>query len=149
MYFLLLINHSAGYDEASRSRLPISTKKQSRSMKRQHIALGLTCLLTLALGMSAAMKLAGSPEVIEGFTKMGLGDWRVIIAMGEIAGAALFFIPKTRNFGALVLSSYMGGAIMAHMSHGEAFTAPAIFLILIWITAGLREPGLFGLKAGN
>ena len=118
-------------------------------MTRLRIAFGLTCLLTLALGLSAAMKLAGSAEVLEGFAKMGLAQWRVIIAMGEIAGAALFFIPKTKNFGALVLSSYMGGAIMAHMSHGEPFTAHAIFLIIIWLTAGLREPVLFGLKSSS
>lgn len=118
-------------------------------MTRQRVAFGLTCLLTLALGMSAAMKFAAPKEVLEGFAKMGLADWRVIIGLGEVAGAAFFFIPKTKNFGALVLSSYMGGAIMAHMCHGEAFTSPAIFLVLIWITAGLRQPDLFGLKTGS
>lgn len=118
-------------------------------MTRKRIALGLTCLLSLALVMSAAMKLAAPKEVLEGFAKQGLADWRVIIAAGELAGTALFFIPKTKNFGALVLSSYMGGAIMAHMSHGEDFMAPAIFLLLIWLTAGLRQPELFGLKTGS
>lgn len=118
-------------------------------MTRQRIALGLTILLSLALVASAAMKLSGSKEVIEGFTKWGLADWRVIIAAGELAGAALFFIPQTKNFGALVLSGYLGGAIMAHMCHGEAFTAPAIFIVLVWITAGLRQPELFGLKTGS
>ena len=118
-------------------------------MIRQRIALGLTILLTLALAMSATMKLTGNKEVLEGFAKMGLADWRVIIAAGELTGAALFLVPKTKNFGALVLSSYIGGAIMAHMSHGEPFTAPAIFLVLIWVTAGLRQPDLFGIKTGS
>jgi hypothetical protein len=49
----------------------------------------------------------------------------------------------------MVLSGYLGGAIMYHMSHGEDFSAPAIFLILIWITAGLRQPDLYGFKTGS
>lgn len=118
-------------------------------MTRKRIAFGLTCLFCLSLIMSAAMKLTGSKEVIEQFTKMGLADWRVIIAMGELAGTALFFLPQTKNFGTMVLSGYLGGAIMAHMSHGEDFSAPAIFLILIWITAGLRQPDLYGFKTGS
>ena len=118
-------------------------------MTRKRIAFGLTCLFCHSLIMSAAMKLTGSKEVIEQFTQMGLADWRVIIAMGELAGTALFFMPQTKNFGTMVLSGYLGGAIMAHMSHGEDFSAPAIFLILIWITAGLRQPDLYGFKTGS
>jgi hypothetical protein len=49
----------------------------------------------------------------------------------------------------MVLSGYLGGAIMAHMSHGEDFSAPAIFLVLIWFTAGLRQPDLYGFKTGS
>lgn len=118
-------------------------------MNRQKIGFGLTCLLCLALVLSAAMKLSGAKEVVEGFAKMNLSNWRVIIALGEITGTLLFLIPKTKNFGALVLSSYLGGAIMAHMTQGEPFTAPAIFLILVWAAAGLKQPELFGIKAGS
>jgi len=95
------------------------------------------------------MKLSGSKDVVEQFTQKGLADWRIIIAMGELAGTALFFLPKTKNFGTMVLSGYLGGAIMSHMSYGEDFSAPAIFLVLIWITAGLRQPDLYGFKTSS
>ena len=116
---------------------------------QRKIGIGLTYLLTLALLLSAAMKLSGSEEVVKGFDKMNLGQWREIIALGEITGAILFVIPRTWNFGALVLSGYMGGAIMAHMTQGEPFTAPAIFLILVWAAAFLKEPQMYRVKAGS
>ena len=118
-------------------------------MTRQRIAFGLTCLFSASLILSAIMKLVGSSEVMEGFAKMGLADWRIIIALGELSATALFFLPQTKNFVTMVLSGYLGGPIMAHMSHGEDFSAPAIFLVLIWFTAGLRQPDLYGFKTGS
>ena len=71
---------------------------------------------------------------------MKLADWRIIIAIGEIVSALLFLIPKTNKLGTVLLSSYLGGAIIIHMTGGLPITMPAVILILVWITGELRNP---------
>jgi hypothetical protein len=75
-----------------------------------------------------------------------LDDWRIIIAIGEIVSALLFLIPKTTKFGALLLSSYMGGAIILHMTGATSIVMPSVVLILVWVVAYLRNPELLKLK---
>lgn len=79
------------------------------------------------------------PEQME---QMELGDWRIIIAIGEIVSALLFLFPRTNIFGTLLLSSYMGGAIILHMSGGTSIMMPSVVLILVWIGSFVRNPEL-------
>jgi len=98
-------------------------------------------LLTALLLFSAMGKFT-MPEMAENFTKWGLGDWRTIIAVGEIASALLFLFPKTNIFGAFLLSAHMGGAIVTHMSNGEPFIVQSVILVLVWVAAFVRNPEL-------
>lgn len=100
-------------------------------------------LLTALYLYSASGKLFLHPEQME---QMKLGDWRIIIALGEIISALLFLFPKTNKYGTLLLSSYMGGAIIIHMMGGMSIGMPAVVLILVWVVAFLRNPGLFKIK---
>lgn len=100
-------------------------------------------LLTGLYLFSAAGKLFLHPEQME---QMKLGDWRIIIALGEITSALLFLFPKTNRYGTLLLSSYMGGAIILHMTSGISIGMPTVVLLLVWLTAWLRNPSWFSLK---
>ena len=100
-------------------------------------------LLTLLFLYSASGKLFLQPEQMEA---MKLGDWRVIIALGEITSVLLFLIPKTNKFGALLLSSYMGGAIIIHMTGGMSIGMPTVILLLVWLVAFMRNPELLKVK---
>lgn len=100
-------------------------------------------LLTSLLLFSAAGKLFLQPE---GMAQMKLADWRIVIALGEIISAFLFLFPKTNKYGTLLLSSYMGGAIIIHMTGGMSIFMPSAVLVLVWIVAYLRNPELFELK---
>jgi hypothetical protein len=93
-------------------------------------------LLTALFLFSAYGKFA-HPEML---SKMNLGNWRVIIAIGEIVSSVLFLIPKTNLYGTLLLSSYMGGAIIIHMTGGMSIVLPSAVLILIWVVGFLRNP---------
>jgi len=97
-------------------------------------------LLTALYLFSASGKLFLHPEQME---QIKLGDWRVIIALGEITSALLFLFPKTNKYGTLLLSSYMGGAIILHMTGGMSIAMPTVVLILVWVVAYLRNPELF------
>jgi len=100
-------------------------------------------LLTAQYLYSASGKLFLHPEQME---QMHLADWRIIIAIGEIASALLFLFPKTNKFGTLLLSSYMGGAIIIHMTGGISIAMPVAVLLLIWAGFYLRNPDFFKLK---
>ncbi len=99
--------------------------------------------LTALYLYSASGKLFLHPEQME---QMHLADWRIIIALGEIASALLYLFPKTNNFGTLLLSSYMGGAIIIHMTGATSIAMPVVVLLLIWVGFFLRNPDFFKLK---
>lgn len=96
-------------------------------------------LLTALFLFSTSGKLL-HPEQM-GQTK--LADWRIIIALGEITSALLFLFPKTNRFGTLLLSSYMGGAIIVHMTNGISIVMPSVVLMLVWLVFYFRHPNFF------
>jgi DoxX-like family len=98
----------------------------------------LTVLLSALFLVSAAFKFSGAAN--KPMQDWGLGDKVILIAVGEAASALLFLIPRTHSLGLLLLSGYMGGAIVTHMQHGESYIAQSIMLALIWVTGFLRHP---------
>jgi hypothetical protein len=121
----------------------IKTMNTEISKTRKIAAWVIAGLLTALYFYSASGKLFLHPEQME---QMKLGDWRIIIALGEIVSALLFLFPKTNKYGTLLLSSYMGGAIIIHMMNGISIGMPTVVLILVWVVAYLRNPELFKLK---
>ncbi len=93
-------------------------------------------LLTALFLFSASSKLLHPEQMAQ----MKLADWRIIIAIGEVVSVLLFLVPKTNKLGIVLLSSYLGGAIIIHMTGGLPITMPAVILILVWITGALRNP---------
>jgi uncharacterized membrane protein YphA (DoxX/SURF4 family) len=92
--------------------------------------------------MSATMKLFSGTDsaMAQSFVKYGLEGKLMLIGIGELIAAILFFIPKTSSLGVLLLSAHMGGAIVTHMSHGEMYFPQAIVLLLVWVADYLRNP---------
>jgi DoxX-like family len=103
----------------------------------------LSGLVALVMVASAIAKLVGPKPVLEGFEKFGLADWRIIIGIGELVSGVLFLVPRTAVLGTLLLSAYLGGAIVTNMQHAESWVFPAVLLVVVWIAAGLRIPVLF------
>lgn len=99
-------------------------------------------LLTALYLYSASGKFL-NPEQME---QMNLAGWRIIIPLGEIASALLYLFPKTNRYGTLLLSSYMGGAIIVHMTGGISIIMPSVVLILVWVGFYLRTPDFFKMK---
>ncbi len=95
--------------------------------------------LLLALYLFSASGKFMHPEQME---QIKLGDWRIIIAIGEIVSAILFLFPKTNILGTFLLSSYMGGAIIVQMTGGMSIMMPSVVLILVWIGSFVRNPEL-------
>jgi len=89
---------------------------------------------------SAAGKLVSAAPVVEMFEKWRLGNQLTLIGVGELVSALLFLIPVTNSLGLLLLSAYLGGAIVTHMQHGEPYVVPAVLLVLVWVAGYLRHP---------
>jgi hypothetical protein len=97
----------------------------------------------LALLGSATTKILQVPKVVEGLGALGFsGNRLMFIAALEIFSAVLFLIPATRSFGLLMISAYLGGAISAHLGHGENIFPPSLILSIVWIGACLRHPAV-------
>lgn len=102
------------------------------------------------VGPSAAGKFVEWEGKAEMFAKMGV-TIELIQKIGvlEIIISLLFIIPRTGFLGAILLTGYLGGAIMTHLRIGEPIIAPIVIGVLIWVALGLRMPSIFSLAMGN
>ena len=97
----------------------------------------------LVLLMSAVMKFVKPPPVVEGFAHLGLPE-KLAFGLGvlELLCTVLYVIPRTTVLGAILLTGYLGGAIVSHLRVGDPFIGPIIFGVLIWAGLFLRDKRL-------
>jgi hypothetical protein len=99
-----------------------------------------SALASLPFLPSAFFKLSQNAMAVEGFEKMGWpANTLLPLGIAEIAGVILYAIPQTAVLGAILLTGYLGGAIAAHVSHGESFLVPAVIGVLVWLGLYLRD----------
>jgi hypothetical protein len=97
-------------------------------------------LAAATLVFSAAMKLAGGEQVVAGMAHLGLPDHLIVpIAVLELACVALYLVPATSVLGAVLLTGYLGGAILAHLRVGDPVVVPALLGGVVWLGLYLRE----------
>ena len=93
--------------------------------------------------LSATMKFVGGPDAEEGLGHLGLTTSMVIpIAILEITCVVIYCIPASALVGAILLTGYMGGAILAHWRVGDLVVVQVVLPILVWLGLYLREPRL-------
>ena len=103
----------------------------------------ISTLVSLLFLFSAAMKLKGGPELGQGMSHLQLSDSMVRpLAILEFACAAIYLIPQTAVLGAVLLTGYLGGAILTHWRVGDMFVTHIVLGLLIWLGIYLREPRL-------
>ena len=71
------------------------------------------------------------------------------IGVIEIAITVLYLIPRTAFLGAILISAYLGGAIMTHLRVGDPWFFPIIIGVVMWVALGLRQPAIFALAMGD
>jgi len=65
-----------------------------------------------------------------------------LIAWLEIVCGVIYLIPHTAVFGAVLLTGYLGGAVVTHIRAGESPLPPLIAAVVVWLGIYLREPRL-------
>jgi len=100
-------------------------------------------LASLVFVMSAMMKLKGGEGAAQMFAHLGLSGSLILpIAILELASVAIYLVPRTSVLGAVLLTGFMGGAILAHLRIGEPPVIQSILGILVWLGLYLRESRL-------
>ena len=103
----------------------------------------LSILVSLVFLFSATLKFIDGPQVKEGFAHLGLPE-RIMLPLGilELACVLVYLVPATSILGAILLTGYLGGAILTHWRIGEPVYTQTILGILVWLGLYLREDRL-------
>lgn len=101
----------------------------------------LTALVTFMLGMSGVSKIVGTEEMVKNFTSMNLLPYLALLGVVELSGVVMLCIPKTSKYGAVLLSSYLSGAVAIHMAMmgGTGVLVPIILGLAVWSAYCLRS----------
>lgn len=99
-----------------------------------------SALISLLFAFSAGMKLKGGAEVVQGMAHLGLPE-SLMVPLGilEISCVAIYLIPATSVLGAILLTGYIGGAILAHLRIGEPIFMQIALGTCVWLGLYLRE----------
>ena len=111
----------------------------------------LTALVGLLLIVGSGIpKFLDWPGKDEMMSKMGIPP-ALLPAIGviEIAITVLYLIPRTAFLGAILITAYLGGAIMTHLRVGDPWFFPIIIGVLAWVGLALRKPVIFKLALGS
>ena len=100
----------------------------------------LTALVTFMLGMSGISKIMSTEEMVKNFTFMNLLPYLALLGVVELGGVVLLIMPKTSKYGAVLLSSYLSGAVALHlaMMGGTGVMVPVVLGLLVWSAYCLR-----------
>jgi hypothetical protein len=105
----------------------------------------ISVLPVVGLLFSAVTKLRGAPDVVQIFTGHFGFPPQTLATIGilELACAVLYAIPQTAVLGAVLMTGYLGGAIVTHVRVSEtAWVFGAILGVLAWLGLFLRDPRL-------
>jgi uncharacterized membrane protein YphA (DoxX/SURF4 family) len=110
-----------------------SSTRGAGTNKVLNIVLWVLQLAAAAMFLMAAIpKLTGNPQAVEGFAKIGLGQWfRYLTGTLEVVGALLLLIPRLCGLGGLLLACVMVGAVATHLFVLGGSPVPAIVLLVV------------------
>lgn len=97
------------------------------------------------LTWDGVMKFTAIPQVVEASAKLGFERPNLpFLGAVELAGVLLVLFARTRVFGAVLLSAYLGGAVAIHVQHSDPLFSHTLFPIivasLLWGGLSLLDP---------
>jgi len=105
------------------------------------IGWAVSILASLLFVFSASMKFVGGPEFAKGMEHLELTNKIPVVPLAilELTCVAVYLIPPTSVLGAILLTGYLGGAILTHWRVGDVFVVHIVLGMLIWLGIYLRE----------
>lgn len=103
----------------------------------------MTILPALLFTFSGVMKFSSSPDIAKGFEHLQLPlAWATGLGMLELTCTLVYLIPRTAVIGAILLTGYLGGAMLTHLRVGEPPVMHVIMGVVLWGGVWLRDPRL-------
>ncbi len=100
-------------------------------------------LAALPFVPSAVMKLARHPEVLKGMAHLQLPEAMTLpLGVLELLCVVVYVVPRSAVLGAILLTGYLGGAMLTHLRIGEPVYVHVVLGVLVWLGLFLREPRL-------
>jgi uncharacterized membrane protein YphA (DoxX/SURF4 family) len=100
----------------------------------------LTVLVSLLFLMSGVMKFIGGDALKKEMERMQI-PVELIQPIGtlELICVLIYAIPATSMVGAILLTGYLGGAILTHLRVNDPYIVQAILGVVVWLALWLRE----------
>lgn len=112
-------------------------------MKKVWFDRALSFIIILVFTISAGMKINSGDDFLMEMSRLGIPHHLIYtIALIEVIAAIIYAIPKTSLLGAIILTGYLGGAVMTHFRVGDGIATPILLGLLLWLGLYLREPQL-------
>jgi len=125
----------------------VSTTNDVNAGKRERMrriaGWALSILASAPFVPSAAFKLMKNPQAIQGLATFGLGpNGVVMLGVVELLVVIVYLIPPTSILGAVLVTGYGGGIILAHLTFHMSLALPILIGVAVWLGLWLREPRL-------
>jgi len=127
----------------------MSAEAASTSVSKKALWAGRTisAVIVLLLVLDGVMKFFKPKPVVDAFAHLGI-PIELDFAIGTLLllCTLLYAVPATSILGAILLSGYLGGAVMSHLRAGDPLFTHVLFPTylgsLIWLGLYLRDPRL-------
>jgi hypothetical protein len=123
---------------------PLSNVAASNSKTLIWVGRTVSTLVVLFCAFDGIMKVIKEPHVISASSELGFStNAMVLIGVLMLACTVLYAIPRTTILGAVLLTGYLGGAVVSNLRVGHPVfecTFPVIFGALAWGGIFVREP---------
>ena len=104
----------------------------------------LSSIPIIFLGSGALFALSHASFVMEGMGKYGFTpSFTTIVGMCELLCVLFYAAPRTAPIGAMLMTAYMGAAVITHLRAEESqWIVPVVFCVIVWAGLLLRRPSL-------
>ena len=114
----------------------------------------ITGIPVLFLAFDVAIKMIQPPAVAEASAKLGLPiELSIPIGLVLLGCLALYLVPRTAPLGAVLLTGYLGGAVLAHVRVGDPMFSHILFPVYVgaflWTGLYLRDDRVRRLTAAR
>ena len=108
---------------------------------------GISGLMIAFLLFDSIIHMAKIAVVVEAFARLGWPiDLAIPLGIVELVCIALYLYPRTSILGAILLTGYLGGAVVTHLRVGSSLFGETLFPVylgvLLWGGLYLRESRL-------
>ena len=106
----------------------------------------ISVVVSLLFVFSGVMKLRGGPDLDQGMQHLQLRpEMTLPLGILELSCIAVYLVSPTAVLGAVLMTGYLGGAMLTHWRVGDMFFLHVVIGLLIWLGIYLREPRLAAL----